>query len=116
MEHTRTLRQDLSVIAELLRKYRHYGQARVVEEVLATLETSGPDYKLLRGIEMWGGAGAVWEVNLGSSQGSAEEKTDRASFFRAFVRLANTMNHAGLGTDRSRFIGETFQSWLEKRS
>jgi hypothetical protein len=113
MEHTRKLRQDLNVIAELLRKYRHYGQARVVEEVLATLETSSPDYKHLRGTDVWGGAGAVWEVNLGSSQGSTEEKTDRAAFFRAFVRLANTMNHAGFGTDRSRFIGETFQSWLE---
>jgi hypothetical protein len=116
MEHTRTLRQDLSVIAELLRKYRHYGQARVVEEVLATLETSVPDYRQLRGIDMWGGAGAVWEVNLGSSQGSTEEKTDRAAFFRAFVRLADTMNLAGLGTDRSQFIGKTFQSWLEKGS
>jgi len=42
MEDTRTLRNDLTVIAELLRKYRHCGQARVVEEVLATLETSAP--------------------------------------------------------------------------
>ena len=79
MEDKKTLHQDLSVIAELLRKYRHYGQARVVEEVLATLETSGPDYKQLCGIDMWGGAGAVWEVNLGSSQESTEEKTDRAA-------------------------------------
>ena len=115
MEHTRTLCQDLDVIAELLRKYRHYGQAQVVEEVLATLETSGPDYKQLRGIDMWGGAGAVWEVNLGSAQGSTEEKADRAAFFRAFVRLANTMNQAGLDTDRSRFIAKTFQSWLDKQ-
>jgi hypothetical protein len=99
MEYTSTLRQDLDVIAELLRKYRHYGQARVVEEVLATLETSGPDYKRLLGISMWGGAGAVWETVVGSPQGGTEEKTDRTDFFRAIVRLADTMDHAGIGTE-----------------
>jgi hypothetical protein len=114
MEPTRTLRQDLTVIAELLRKYRRYGQARVVEDVLVTLETSGPDYKRLRGIDMWGGAGAVWETVVGSPQGDTEEKTDRTDFFRAIVRLADTMDHAGIGTDRTRNIRKTFQSWVEK--
>jgi hypothetical protein len=115
MELTKTLRQDLTVIAELLRKYRHFGQVQVVEEILVTLETPDPDYSQLRGIDVWGGAGAVWEVELGSSWGPAEVKTDRAVFYAAFVRLANTMDHAGLGTDRSRFIGEAFQSRLREQ-
>jgi hypothetical protein len=73
-----------------------------------------PDYKRLPGIEMWGGAGAVWEVNIGGPQKSHEEKTDREAFFRLFIRLAKTMNGMGLDTARSNFIAATFQSWLDK--
>ncbi len=111
MEHVKALSQDLNVILEL---YRHHGQARVVQEILATLETAHPGYAHLRGIDMWGGSGAVWEVNLGSSRRSNEEKADRTAFFKAFIQLVKTMDHAGLGTARSRDIGETFQSWLDK--
>jgi hypothetical protein len=114
MSETPTLAQDLSGIAALLKKYQHYGQMRTVEEILGTLDTSNPDYRRLCGTEMWGGAGAVWEVNIGTSQKSQEEKMDREAFFLFFIRLAETINHMGLGTDRSNFIAATFQTWLDK--
>lgn len=114
MSETPTLAQDLNGIAVLLEKYQHYGQMRTVEEILGALDTCNPDYRRLCGIEMWGGSGAVWEVNLGASQKSQEEKTDRAAFFRLFIRLAETLKQMGLGTDRSNFIAATFQTWLDK--
>jgi hypothetical protein len=106
------LDRNLTEIAELLNKYQHYAQARVVEEILATLETSNPDYKRLCGIDMWGGAGAVWEVYLSSSQES--DKADQQALWRAFVRLVETMNQMDISTDRSRFLGTTLQKWLDK--
>jgi hypothetical protein len=53
---------DLSQLAGLLHKCGHDGQAAVVDEIAAILETSTPDYKRLASIDMWGGPGAVWEV------------------------------------------------------
>ena len=114
MGDTLALGQDLKEIAVLLRKYRHDGQMRTVEEILATLNTPTPDFQRLCGIEMWGGAGAVWDVNIAPSPTSDEEKADREAFFRAFVRLAKTMNSIGLGSARSDSIAATFQTWVDK--
>jgi hypothetical protein len=108
------LNRDLNVIAQLLCNYRHYGQARVVEEILGTLETASPDYKRLCGIDMWGGSGAVWDVYLPRSHRSEQSKADERDFRRAIIRIAETMNQLKIGTDRSRFIAATFQGWLDK--
>ena len=70
------LGRDLSNLAGLLHKYGHHGQANVVDEILATVETTSPDYKRLAGIEMWGGAGAVWEVALIPNRASSEARAD----------------------------------------
>jgi len=101
-----TLRADLSQLAELLHKYGHDGQAAVVDEILATLETSNPDYKRLASIDMWGGSGTVWEVCLIGA--------DETSFGNAIIRIAAAMDQMKIGTDRSRFIAKTFQGWLDK--
>lgn len=108
------LKRDLNEIVKLLIKYQHYGQARVVGEILATLNAPRPDYERLCGIDVWGGAGAVWEVNLRASQNPEEAKVDRTAFYEAFIRLVETMNQMEIGTDRSRHIGATFQNWLDK--
>jgi hypothetical protein len=106
--------RDLNEIAQLLYKYKHYGQLRAVEQIRDTLNTSRPDYERLCGIEMWGGSGAVWEVHLPESFHSEQSKSDEGVFRRAIVRIAETMNELEIGTDRSRFIAATFQSWLDK--
>jgi hypothetical protein len=62
-----TLRADLSQLAQLLHKYGLDGQAAVVDEIVATPETSTPDYKRLASIDMWGGSGAVWDGRCASS-------------------------------------------------
>jgi hypothetical protein len=108
------LSADLSQLAELLHKYGHDGQAAVVDEIMATLETSTPDYKRLASIDMWGGSGAVWEVCFFASAMGAEGRADEAYFRKAIIRIAATMDQMKIGTDRSRFIAKTFQGWLDK--
>ena len=109
-----TLRADLSQLAELLHKYGHDGQAAVVDQIVATLETSTPDYKRLASIDMWGGSGAVWEVCLIPSAMRVEGRADRTNFRKSIIRLAATMDQMKIGTERSRFIAKTFQGWLDK--
>ena len=109
-----TLRADLSQLAELLHKYGHDGQAAVVDEILATLETSTPDYKRLASIDMWGGSGAVWEVCLIPSAMRVAGRDDETSFRSAIIRIAAAMDQMKIGTERTRFIAKTFQGWLDK--
>ena len=56
----------------------------------------------------------MWEVCLSTTQKSEDSKADGLAFRRAFVRLVDTMNQMEIGTDRSRSIGATFQSWIDK--
>jgi hypothetical protein len=80
-----TLRADLSQLAELLHEYGHDGQGAVVDEIVATLETSTPDYKRLASIDMWGGSGAVWEVCLIPSAMRVARRADEISFRNAII-------------------------------
>jgi hypothetical protein len=108
------LDKDLSQLAGLLNKYGHDGQATVVDEIRATLDTSTPDYQRLAGIDMWGGSGAVWEVNLTAFTKSTEVCTDKRSFCQTIIRVAEHMDRLGIGTERCRFIAKVFQEWLDK--
>jgi hypothetical protein len=111
--HSDLLETGLSQAAGLLRKYGHYGQADVVDEIIASFQTPNPDYKRLTGIDMWGGSGAVWEVNLASSRKSVEQSADRQAFHRAIIRIAAGMERLKIGTERSRSIAKIFQDWLD---
>jgi hypothetical protein len=109
-----TLSGGLTQASGLLHKYAHHGQGTVVDQIVATLETRNPDYKRLASIDMWGGSGAVWEVCLTSGGGSDEEQADEKSFREAIVRIATAMDQMKIGTQRSRFIAETLQGWIDR--
>jgi len=104
------LERDLSRLSELLHKYGHGGQATVVDQILATVGTTAPDYQRLAGIDMWGGSGAVWEVRLTPS---ATQNEDEKAFLQTIIQIAATMDRLKIGTERSRFIAKTFQGWLD---
>jgi hypothetical protein len=55
---------------------------------------------------MWGGSGAVWELNI--------DGIDKHKFRAAIIELATQMDAEELGTERSRFISNVFKNW-EKR-
>jgi hypothetical protein len=106
------LSAELEIVGELLRKYQYYGQAQVIDEILATFSTPNPDFKRLAGIEMWGGAGAVWETVLNyPAPQTNETQIDERAFREAIIRISAAMDVRGIGTDRSRFIAKTFQNW-----
>jgi hypothetical protein len=107
-DETGALKKDLARLAALHRKYQNYGQMLVLEEIIATFDTPQPDFNRLAGTEMWGGAGAVWESPL------EESPTDKKSFRETVIQIALSIERLGLGTDRSRFIAGTLQSWLAK--
>jgi len=104
----------LTQASELLHKYGHHGQGAVIDQIVPTLESPHPDYKRLASIDMWGGSGAVWEVCLTPGSGSEEEQADEKSFREAIVRIAFAMDQMKIGTERSRFIAETLQGWLDR--
>jgi hypothetical protein len=105
--HGERLADNLREVNGLLRKFGHYGQAAVLEKILASLETPDPDYGTLAGISMWGGAGAVWDVTLASL-------ADEAAFRRAMIRIAEEMRRLGIATSRSDDIAKIFKGWLDK--
>ena len=108
-----TLGMDLTKLSELLHKYGHQGQGKVVDEILVSLETPEPDYKRLAGVDMWGGSGAVWEVCLTPVRRSSEAQADEKSFHQTIIRIAAEMDRLRIGTERSRSTAKIFKQWLE---
>jgi hypothetical protein len=95
------LGNDLHRLADLLHKYRHQGQADVVDQIRRTLETSAPDYERLKGIDMWGGSGAVWEVCL-TPRTSREQKADEQSFLQTIISSNHYPNCRSHGPSENR--------------
>ncbi len=56
----------LTNIEKILRQSKNYGQADVIEKLLILLNNEDlTDFKkLANSVDIWGGAGAVWEVNV----------------------------------------------------
>src|SRR5690242_16293826 len=85
-------------------KHNHQGQAFVVSEMLRLhAEDARAFESLLLGVDMWGGAGAVWEV------GGLMD--DNREFQLAIIRLAEQRDQHAIGTERSRWIADVFRQW-----
>jgi hypothetical protein len=116
MTHPKTndLLTNLVQTETLLRKYNFPGQAKVVAEIISSIQRGEPDYKRLSGLDMWGGAGAVWEVALTPGGIKAEEhERDERAFRQAIINIAAAMNKLGIGHARSRDIAATFRKWTK---
>jgi hypothetical protein len=97
--------ETLRAVSEILWKQDHPGQAEVVDRLIQLHENDRVEFRrLLQSIDMWGGSGAVWEV--------APLGDDDRRFCQLIVRLAEEMEAARLGTDRSRDIAGIFRYWL----
>jgi hypothetical protein len=102
------IRRLIPLIRAAYRMIQPSAHLSMIGKSTATLDTPKPDFNRLAGIEMWGGAGAVWESPL------EESLADKKTFRETVIRIALTMERLGFGTDRSRFIASTVQSWLNK--
>jgi hypothetical protein len=103
------------VLRFLLAKYQHGGQATFVSHLIDMRRGSDPDFfKYLTSVEMWGGPGSVWEVDKFRSSSREEAYTDELRFRNAIISIANQMEKDGVGSERTRFIAESFKVWTEK--
>jgi hypothetical protein len=108
------LLNNLIHLENLLRKYHHYAQANVMSDIIASIERGEPHYKRLAGVDMWGGAGAVWEVELiPGGVKSKEHKEDERAFRRSIINIAAQMDQLGIGHARSRSTADIFGKWIE---
>ncbi len=95
---------------EILVRYNHSAQASCVQTLVdAVRATDRPAYsQLLSSVEMWGGAGAVWEVDL---SGTATARADNREFRESIIEIAEQMKHLGIKASRSEEIAEVFTNW-----
>ena len=95
-------RADLRIVADLLALYEN-SQADFVRRLAA--ETDDDRFwSDLAGLEMWGGSGAVWELEPFQYSHPRDEraKIDYKTFQWALVRLARVLEDRGLGALASR--------------
>lgn len=98
----------LNVILQLLNKYEYNAQAEFIQKLLDLLSQQNIILfsKLINGIDMWGGSGAVWEVYI-------EDKTDTMVFENEMLKLIDLMEQTkilGRGIKPIRKIFENNQN------
>jgi hypothetical protein len=59
--------------------------------------------RLIQDGGMWGGSGAVWEVQ--------PLETDERAFRVTIIGIAEEMDTLGIGCEGSRFIANVFRTW-----
>jgi len=92
------------ILIGLLKKSENFGQAKIIENLVILIQREDWQLfdKLINGVNMWGGSGAVWEVNI---QDEAEYK----KFQREIIHLINLMERTkilGNGVKRIRKLFE----------
>jgi hypothetical protein len=99
--------ETLRELRDVLVREGYHGQAEMVDRLIQLYDTDLDAFRRrLQSVDLWGGAGAVWEVNPGGPE--------RRRFHELIIRLAEEMQAAGLGTARTQDIADTFRSWLAK--
>ncbi len=76
----------LRTIFQLLNKASHNAQAEFIQKLIGLLEQQNISLfiKLINGVDIWGGAGAVWEVHF-------ENKSDAKIFESEILKLIKLM-------------------------
>jgi hypothetical protein len=107
--------EHLEALRYLLAKYQRGGQAIFVSNLIDMRRASDPDFlKYLASVEMWGGSGSVWEVDKFRSSNREGAYADELRFRNAIISIANQMEKDGVGSERTRYIAETFKVWTVK--
>lgn len=103
---------SLRQMERLLQKHNLTGQAEVVRQARSAHTGEPAQFQeLIESPEMWGGAGAVWEVHLTSHSRNAQEAlADQQRFQEALIQLVEALEEQGLATERARSIASTFKT------
>ena len=95
----------LTEMRDVLTAHGHHAQAEVTERLVRLAVDSDDAFlKELQGVDVWGGAGAVWEVG--------ELGADQSRYWALVIALAGVMAKEDVETERARSIAETFSGWL----
>ena len=99
---------------DLLVRYNHSSQASCIQTAIDAMRASDRQTysQLLRSVDMWGGAGAVWECEL---SGTATARTDDREFRKSIIEISKQMKNLGIKSSRSEQIAETFTTWNQKK-
>lgn len=88
-----------------MNEHGHYGQAAVTDRLSRLSNEDGDRFvKELQGVDVWGGAGALWD--------SCELGADKSRYWTLVIALAGVMAKEGIETERARSIAKTFSGWL----
>ena len=95
----------LKEMQDVLTEHGHYGQAEVTRRLIRlAAEDDVAFLKLLQSPDVWGGAGALWEIS--------ELGADKSRYWALVIALAGVMAREDVETERSRSIAETLSGWL----
>ena len=102
--------KTLTRLIELLRDNGFTGQANVVRQLLGALirDDKGEFIKIITSVDMWGGAGAVWEV-----YGFTNDK-DEKDFWRQLIKLTDQMKEIGIKCGHAYSTADIFRQELKK--
>lgn len=97
--------QTLRELRDVLAREGCPEHAEIVDQIIQLYDTELDAFRQrLQSVDLWGGAGAVWDVN--------PRGPERKRFHELIIRLAAEMQAVGLGTARTQDIANTFRNWL----
>ena len=101
----------LSKLRELLNKANLTAQAQVIETLVSLLELQRINefLKLLNGLDMWGGSGAVWEVYI-------EDVTLAQEFEIEIIKLIDLMEKTNVLAKGIKPIRKVLRNTLNDRN
>jgi hypothetical protein len=97
----------LNTLGEMERMLRSHGFPELGGRVarLAAEEDATVFAAQICSMEVWGGAGSIVDVTL-------NDLNDDRRFNELIVDLAEALDQLGLGTPRTRWVGQTIEDWL----
>jgi hypothetical protein len=109
---------NLELVASLLERYGHGGQARFVGGIINASSEGDIDRFVaeLQSGEFWGGSGSVVDlIGLAAPPRNDETEGDSITLTRAIVHIADEMEVQGIDSKGSRFIGALYKKGLRRR-
>lgn len=100
--------ETLTRLIELLRDNAFSPQADAVRRVLSAIMVGDKDkfLKTINSVDMWGGAGAVWEVY------GFQTKQDEREFWLNIVKLTDLMKEINIKNNRAYSTAKIFKTEL----
>ena len=100
----------LIALIELLKNSGNNAQAEFIQKLIALINQNnfGQFVKLINGVDMWGGAGAVWEVYI-------EDQNKRKEFENEMLRLISLMERTKIIGIGIKPIKKIFEDNMETR-